>query len=371
MKRLSFLALAGVFAAVFTAPPGAYAEAEQGNRPLVDSAAPQADGPRGTPADRDFVNRVLAAPMRQAPAPEGGKRGLRSGPPRLSADAFGYSGMSAGGKPVRAAAPDGMDELIAGHNALAPQPEAARTRSARPRGKGESSQAPRRPGDRKVIGSDERVRVYETDKYPFSAFGFIYSEYPGGVGGRCTGTVIGPKLVLTAAHCIFDAETGNYARRVVFLPGMSGKTAPFGYFEASSWAAPTGYQAPSDRTGPRFIYDIAVIRFEETIAKRTGSLGYGYSESLPPFHANIIGYPADIEGRFMWRADCRVEGDSIYRSYIDHTCDTYGGSSGSAVYELTPDDRRIIHGVHTRGGRNSNAGVRMTRPHFEWIRNYR
>jgi protease YdgD len=55
-----------------------------------------------------------------------------------------------------------------------------------------------------IVGADDRVPLDRAD-WPWQALGRVNQ----GTGAHCTGTLIAPDAVLTAAHCLFHTRTGR------------------------------------------------------------------------------------------------------------------------------------------------------------------
>ena len=70
-----------------------------------------------------------------------------------------------------------------------------------------------RPG----VGPEDPRRPVDVRAEPWRALGRVQLE----VGGRCTGVLVGPRTVLTAAHCLFGPRSRQVVRpgTVHFLLG--------------------------------------------------------------------------------------------------------------------------------------------------------
>src|SRR5690606_27767262 len=97
--------------------------------------------------------------------------------------------------------------------------------------------------------------------------------------------------------------------------------------------------------------------------------GYANYDGLGDFTANIVGYPGDKDPpALMWRVNCDVPAKNVGEANFDYDCDTYPGSSGSAVYAYDGQlKQRIIFGVNIAESTEFNTAVRLNATYVAWI----
>jgi V8-like Glu-specific endopeptidase len=224
------------------------------------------------------------------------------------------------------------------------------------------------PPQRGLFGPDDRKEITDTTVYPYSAVGELAAVFPQRIV-RCTGTLIGPRHVLTAAHCIYDVKTRRLAQEVSFVPGRSGDKAPLGVYPADRWIAPYGFKdAEADfYTFLHLFNDIGIVVLKEEAGEKLGWLDYGVDPGDEPFVVNVVGFPADKRDT-MWLSSCVVEPPSEFDVLLTYDCDTLKGTSGAGVYTFdAAAGRGVIYAVNIGGNLQYNTSLRISAEYYCWL----
>ncbi|MCC7442431.1 MAG: proprotein convertase P-domain-containing protein [Bdellovibrionales bacterium] len=154
----------------------------------------------------------------------------------------------------------------------------------------------------------------------------------------CSGFLVAPNLMVTAGHCIEDAADCSATRFVFGFAVRSGGAQPETVPTRDVYSCAQVLHSQAVGNGADYAVirlDRAVIGHEPLSIRRTGSLAVG--DGL-----TVIGHPSGLPTKIAGGANVR----SLQSGYVVANLDTYGGNSGSAVFNSITGE---VEGILVRG----------------------
>ncbi|MCB1363013.1 MAG: trypsin-like peptidase domain-containing protein [Rhodobacteraceae bacterium] len=172
--------------------------------------------------------------------------------------------------------------------------------------------------------------------------------------GFCTGTLIAPDLVLTAAHCLFNKASRDRIEpgSIEFLAGWRNGRAS-AYRQVRRAVVHPDYDYDGDVSSDRVRHDVALLELQQAI-RNTSVVPFAIAQRPRMGEkVGVVSYAKDRAEAPSLQRICAVM--ARQRGVLVMSCDVDFGSSGAPVFSFEDGAPRIVSVV------SAKAEVRGTR----------
>ncbi len=196
-------------------------------------------------------------------------------------------------------------------------------------------------GTAKYHFTSSRILPASGDRvHPYRAVGKLFYTKPGGGDFVCSATVLRPRIILTAGHCVHSGRNGNsgFFRNFMFVPAYRNGAAPFGTWDWG-WVTTTTTWSTGGGSVPNAA-DYAIIEMRDQriggrntkIGDRTGWMGWKTNAGHPN-HFHALGYPVNLDkGQRLHQVSAQSQGN-FGTNTVRYGSDMRGGSSGGPIVQ--------------------------------------
>lgn len=208
------------------------------------------------------------------------------------------------------------------HQLFEPRPSASESHS---------TPKPEDVGSSKAHFSSSRVFPALQLAYPYSAIGKVFFQDAAGQSFVCSGSVIAPRIVLTAAHCVFTKQ--GFIADLRFVPAFREGAAPYGEWAAVAVLVPDNWVKTKGKL-PNAT-DFAVVEVDDQniggqvrrVGDVVGWLGVVLGR-LFPNHLHMVGFPGNIDSGLEMHQVAAGALKKGLQNTVTYGSDMMQGSSG-------------------------------------------